>query len=356
MRFRKSNMNSKLDGEPSMKNVRIQQTALVCLFCLLSTTTLFAQGQDIDRERRAQTGFKFLSISPDARAAGMADALTAQTGASTAMFYNPAGMAYFDGKFNVHVGQIKWIADVDYNIASAAVKTPIGIVGLSLLAVDYGQFEETIRADNESGFLDVGTYSPSALAIGLGYARAITNQFSVGANLKFARQSFGGRTIAIENNAAVTKDFSESTVVVDFGIYYETGFKSLSFAISARNFSRELTYSEESFELPLTFRMGVAMDMVDFTNLDKDMHSILLAVDTERPRDFSEQVKVGVEYMVMNTLAFRGGYIYPTDEQSLTLGVGLHRNLGEIDFRLDYAYSSFGVFDNVNHFGVQLAF
>ena len=37
-------------------------------------------GQDIPRERRAQTGFKFLSVSPDARAAAMGDAYSALRG------------------------------------------------------------------------------------------------------------------------------------------------------------------------------------------------------------------------------------------------------------------------------------
>ncbi|MDP6038552.1 MAG: PorV/PorQ family protein, partial [Candidatus Latescibacteria bacterium] len=173
-------------------------------------------GQDIPRERRAQTGFKFLSVSPDARAAGMGDAYTAMKLASTAMFYNPASMAYFDRKVHVAAGQIKWIADVDYNMGSVAFSTNWGIFGLSMVAVDYGDFERTVRADTELGFLDVGTYSPSAWAFGLGYAKAITDRFSVGGNVRIAKQSLGAGPISLQGTTPVTKDFSEKSTIVDF--------------------------------------------------------------------------------------------------------------------------------------------
>ena len=313
-------------------------------------------GQDIPRERRAQTGFKFLSVSPDARAAGMGDAYTAMKVASTAMFYNPATMAYFDRKFHIAAGQIKWIADVDYNMGSAAFSTDWGVFGISMVAVDYGDFERTVRADNEQGFLDVGTYSPSAWAFGIGYAKAITDRFSVGGNIRIAKQSLGSVPVGLQGASPVTKDFSESSTIVDFGVLYWTGFKSLSIAINSRNFSSENQYSEESFELPLTFRMGLVMDMIDFTSLDKEAHSFLLSVDTERPRDFSEVIKIGADYTIKKTLSLRAGFVTPSDEQGISLGVGFGRDLGSMNLRVDYAYTDFGVFDKVNRITLQAGF
>ncbi len=313
-------------------------------------------GQDIPRERRAQTGFKFLSVSPDARAAAMGDAYSALKVGSSAMFYNPASMAYLTRKFHLSAGQIKWIADVTYNMGSVALNTDWGVFGLSMISVDYGDFERTIRADNEKGFLDVGTYSPSAWAIGLGYARAITDRFSVGGNIRIAKQSFGDVPVGLEGASPVNKTFDERSTIVDFGVLYWTGFKSLTLALNTRNFSQENKYSEESFELPLTFRIGLAMDLIDFTDMDKDAHSVILSLDTERPRDFSEQVKIGVDYTLMKTLSLRAGYITPTDEQGISLGVGFGRDLGSVDLRVDYAYTDFGVFDNVNRLTLQAGF
>ena len=313
-------------------------------------------GQDIPRERRAQTGFKFLSVSPDARAAAMGDAYSALRVGSSAMFYNPASMAYLTRKFHLSAGQIKWIADVNYNMGSVALNTDWGVFGLSMVAVDYGDFERTIRADNDKGFLDVGTYSPSAWAIGFGYARAITDRFSVGGNIRIAKQSFGDVPVGLEGASPVNKTFDERSTIVDFGVLYWTGFKSLTLALNTRNFSQENKYSEESFELPLTFRIGLAMDLIDFTDMDKDAHSVILSLDTERPRDFSEQVKIGVDYTIMKTLSLRAGYITPTDEQGISLGVGFGRDLGSVDLRVDYAYTDFGVFDNVNRLTLQAGF
>ncbi len=90
-------------------------------------------GQNIPSERRAQTGFKFLSVSPDARAAAMGDAYSALKVGSSAMFYNPASMAYLTRKFHLSAGQIKWIADVNYNMGSVALNTDWGVFGLSMV-------------------------------------------------------------------------------------------------------------------------------------------------------------------------------------------------------------------------------
>src|SRR5262245_39904829 len=78
-------------------------------------------------DKRAQTGFKFLSVSLDARAAAMGDALTAiDNQGATAMMYNPAAMARMDGKIDVTFGQVQWIADIKYNMGAAAFKTSYG--------------------------------------------------------------------------------------------------------------------------------------------------------------------------------------------------------------------------------------
>jgi hypothetical protein len=56
--------------------------------CLLLTNGL-AQ----DNQKLAQSGFQFLSVVSDARAAAMAEAMTSLEIGSSALFFNPAGMA-----------------------------------------------------------------------------------------------------------------------------------------------------------------------------------------------------------------------------------------------------------------------
>ena len=62
-------------------------------------------GDDLGTDKLAQTGMKFLSFSPDARAAALGGAITAKTGGASSLFYNPAGMARLEG-MNVVVGQL----------------------------------------------------------------------------------------------------------------------------------------------------------------------------------------------------------------------------------------------------------
>ncbi len=352
-----------------MKKISLAATTILVIVGLTASS---AFGQVVeDPEKRAQTGMKFLSFSVDARAAALGDALTAEgQGSAVSMFYNPASMASQSGEVSAVFGQTQWIADINYSGLAVAFQPAgglYGVFGFSFLSVDYGELIGTIRADNDQGFIETGTFTPSASAIGFGYARALTDRFSVGGNIKFVSESLGGTVSSVQSDTTgfappnpqtyitditINADNSVSTYAFDFGILYRTGFRSLTFAMSARNFSQDLTYAEESFELPLTFRIGISMDLMDFTGMDQDLHSFVLAVDTERPRDFSEQIKIGGEYEFMNTLALRGGYIFPSDEQGIALGFGVKRS----GFAIDYAYTQFGVFDAVNRFSIQASF
>lgn len=338
------------------------------IFVIVGLLVSSAFGQEEgEYEKRAQTGMKFLSFSVDARAAAMGDALTANDqGSAVSMFYNPASMARQSGMVSAVFGQTQWIADINYNGIGVAFQPAgglYGVFGVSVLAVNYGELFGTVRADNDAGFLDTGAFSPSATAVGVGYARALTEQFAVGGNVKYVSESLGSSYMSFvdpdltgearyETENLVSQDNTQSTVAFDFGVIYRTGFRSLTLAMSARNFSQDLTYEAENFELPLSFRIGISMDLIDFTGMDSDMHSFVLAIDTERPRDFAEQIKVGGEYVFMNTLALRGGYIFPSDVQGITLGVGLQA----FGFGFDFAFTQFQVFDSVMRFGVRASF
>ncbi len=341
---------------------RLIHTAIGILLtgCLL-VGRLYAQNSgpatEIETKKLAQTGFKFLSVSLDPRAAAIGDALSARDdNASLSLFYNPAGMAYFDRTFHFAAGQTRWINSTDYNYASLAYQPAdgqYGVIGLSIMAVSYPEVIKTIFAPNEQGYLEQGTYSPSALAIGIGYARAITDRFAVGGHVRLARQDLGSVQVSLDGR---TESYAKSTIAVDFGVLYRTALQSLTFAMSVRNFSRELAYVEESFELPLSFQIGATYNLMDLVAPANGMHALWLNVEAVRPRDYPEQIKMGLEYSFMNLLFLRAGYVQPTDEQGINLGGGLR--LGSRNFRIgvDYAYTSFGIFDNVHRLGMQLAF
>ena len=158
---------------------------LAALMMVLVPST-FAQDQeesnvvDVEGEKTAQTGMKFLSTSMDARATALGGAVTADESfaSSAALLYNPATMARMNNTFHVGISNVDFIADIQYSGFTAAFQPAggnLGVFGLSIVSVDYGDILNTIKDDTEaSGYQDVGVFSPTALAVGFGYARSFT--------------------------------------------------------------------------------------------------------------------------------------------------------------------------------------
>lgn len=324
---------------------------------LVMMVTIPASAQ---QEKLAQTGMKFLSLSLDSRAAALGDAVTAAEGGAEMLFYNPAGMANVDKALSVSFGMTEWIADIRYEQASLAIRPAggrFGVFGFSLASVDYGDIQGTMWADTESGYMDTYAFRPSAMAAGIGYARSVTDRFSFGLHAKYARQDLGSHVTSFGRNGTWLREgFDLGVWAYDFGVLYKTGYKSLNFAFSARNFAKELEYVEEAFQLPLTLKMGLQMDVLDvFRTTIGGTQSLTLAIDAETPRDYHEQIKVGLEYALMDMIYLRAGYVTPTDEQGLNLGVGVRQELGGFRIKADYAYTDFGVFSDVQRLSVSIS-
>jgi len=196
------------------------------------------------------------------------------------------------------------------------------VFGLAFQYADYGKIGGDDPCEQLSGFLDIGTIKPNAYSVGLGYARALTDKFSVGGNVKYVRQDLGvgtteasyiggagsvtGATLDGQNKNAL------DVVAFDFGLIYQTGYKSLNIGMSVRNFAREVKYQKESFQLPsdVPDRRLYECPRLYRTSI-RNQHSLLVTVDAEHPRDFPEQMKVGLEYVFMDLVAARIGYGQP---------------------------------------------
>ncbi|MGH7495468.1 MAG: PorV/PorQ family protein [bacterium] len=332
---------------------------LVVVCAVLAFTHTAGRAQ---QEKRAQTGMKFLSVTTDPRAAALGDAVTSLEVNSTAMFFNPSGMARLSTFGDVAVGRVNWLADIDYVYGSAAFRPAggtYGVFGLSVVSVNYGDFIGTIRDNNsanERGYIDTGTFSPGAWAVGLGYAKALNDKFAAGGRVKYVNQDLGSAIVGYDQSGAyVTRGYEENVLAFDFGLLYRSGFRSLNFGMNVNNFSREVKYEEEGFQLPLTFRIGVSMDAAELFALDKERHALVLAVDAVHPRDFSEQVNVGGEYWFANTVALRAGYSYPNDEHGFSAGAGFQKSSKSFGLGVDYAYTPFGVFESVHRFAFHFS-
>jgi hypothetical protein len=285
----------------------------------------------------------------------MGDAVNSLSGFSGSMFYNPASMAEMSTLLGATASVHNWIADIDY-LSFSAILSPAsgdyGNVGISVQAVNYGEVEGTmVDRNSPSGYMETGIIKPTALAVGVGYAKMLNDKFGVGGRIKYATQSLGESYLMSVEGDVTTKKNKVDAFAFDFGTVYKTGIKSLAFGMSVTNFSKEVKYEEEGFQLPLLFTIGISANVLDFTDLQKSDHELMLCVDWTHPRSHPEQLKLGVEYQFMKLISLRGGYVGGNDENDFTFGAGITH----FGFGFDYSYTPFGVFGNVQQFTARFS-
>jgi long-subunit fatty acid transport protein len=322
---------------------------LVVVFC----ATIATVPAHSTIKKVAQTGLQFLKVDASARAAAMGGAYTMPGNDASAMFYNPAGISRMDKGFDFFASQTQWIADINYNVAGIAKNLGNwGTVGASVVASDYGDdIIGTRVAQTEKGYEKTGTIDVGAYAIGISYARSLTDKFSVGGQIKYASQHLGN-SIITEGAEAV--DNKVSGFAFDFGTIFYPGFKTLRIGMSINNFSGQFKYEETPFQLPLTFKIGAAMNIMDFMGEFKN--PLLISIDALHPRDYTERIHVGGEYWYNDMIALRAGYKFNYDEEGLAAGIGFKYGVSGLDFKLDYAYSDLGIFETVSRFSLGISF
>jgi hypothetical protein len=198
----------------------------------------------------------------------------------------------------------------------------------------------------------VERFEVSNLAIGLGYARRITDRFAAGARVSFVQE-------AIWNS-------SMQTVTFDFGTLYAVSDNGLHLGASLSNFGTkgafdgrdlEILYDNDpdrygdnsalpglrhtdEFPVPVLFRVGVGVPL----RLTK-AGTLTLALDAFHPSDNTESVSLGTEFMYRDFVALRAGYqnlFLQDSEVGLTAGGGIHGDVADHGYRLDYAWAHHG--------------
>jgi hypothetical protein len=343
----------------STKNFSKRRKKYVHLFTLLFfIIPLISNAQN---KKIAQTGFQFLTVGTDARSTALGEAFTTVENGSNSLFYNPAGMASANTFLDVSFNSMGWIADINYLSGTIGLNIEdgkYGVFGLSFLNVDYGDFLFTRVSNSESGYEDIttGVSKPYAFSVGVGYAIQLSQKFSVGGQIKYVKQSLGtsdvpvyegiGNVVGVEQ-----KQYELSVLAFDFGTIYRTGFKSLVFGMSVRNFSEEVKYEKEGFQLPLSFRIGISIDAFDFIESVGSEHSLLVVADAVHPRSFPEYLSFGGEYVFMNLLSLRAGYVFGQDLYDFTAGFGIRK----FGFELNYSFTPYFEFKDIHRFSVAFS-
>ncbi len=315
------------------------------------------------QNKMGQTGAQFLSVASDAWGGGMAEAMTIIEMNSASLLFNPAGMARMDAYVDVMASQNQWIGDITHNLFSVALnpmKGEWGVIGASLLTVDYGEMQGTMVWDNEAGYIDTEILRPAAYAAGIGYAKALSDKFSVGGHVKYIGMNYGRSVFPdVDENPDTVKSHISYARAFDFGTIFKTGWHSLAFGMSMRNFSNEAKFEKESFQLPLTFSLGIGMDVFDLIRESVGNQQLQIAFDAVHYRSHPEQIKLGMEYRPLKMLALRTGVYTAEDENTdtfdkndLSFGIGIQ----QFGLVFDYAYTPKGVWNEVHRVSARFSF
>jgi opacity protein-like surface antigen len=336
---------------------------LIILICGVLLLTSYLSADEVSKV--GTTALGFLNIDVGSRATAMGGAFVAIAEGPTTLFWNPAGIASMENA-QAAFHYSSWIADIKYNYLAAVLPLQgIGNIGVSATALTMDEMERTtVQYPEGNG----ETFSAGNYALGLSFARSLTDRFSIGFNFKYLNES-------IYHSSA-------NGFAFDVGTLFTTQFNGMKIGMSISNYGPKVKMSgrdmltqvdidplvagnneninaylkNESFDLPLMFRVGVSMDVLKGAGNS----NLILSIDALHPNDDVEMVNVGAEYMINNMLALRGGYssLFADDaETGLTLGVGFHyavvRNLS---LAFDYAYKDFGLLENVQMFTIGLEY
>jgi hypothetical protein len=317
---------------------------LILLFavCLYSTNS-FSQ-------KVATTSMQFLKVMPCARATALGDAYSVLASGAEAAFWNPSGIAFVQNS-ELSSTYMMWMMDTKIGALSfASSLNNYGAFAVSLQYVDYGEMEEAIwnRAYSNIGpypFLTGKTFNPFAYVVGLSYAINLTDKFSTGLTVKYAHESlYNGSTYNAMIREGINQDVNTwgGGFLFDFGMHYNTGYRSIQLGIAIQNFGADIKYAKEASPVPLQFRWGVAADLFghDALLLNMENNRFSLAFDLFQPNDYAQQEHLGIEYEFAGVLALRGGYKFNYDSEGFTAGLGIKQSIGNVKFSFDYSYGS----------------
>jgi hypothetical protein len=216
--------------------------------------------------------------------------------------------------------------------------------------------QTTVREPEGTGiFFDV-----QDIALGLTYSRRLTERFSFGITGKFIQQ----------------KLFNESanTFAVDLGGMLHTGFKGMRLGIMMSNFGGKLklsgrdlivrsndasaNLSTESWPLPISFRIGLAMDLMGLKEglVLKESQRLTLLVDGYNVNDAPESMGIGLEYSWNENFFLRSGYRINHDTEGFSAGMGVLFPVQSWMIQADYGLSNMGDLSYVQRIGLGIRF
>ena len=281
----------------------------------------------------------FLNLPAGARAAAMGGAYSAVSDEASAVYWNPSGLVQIPRLSAVFM-RAQYLEEINYQYAAYAHRLSYdSVLAGSALVTDIGAITKT---DISGGIMPSGSFTPRDQVFTLSYSKAILEfsdkdiDVSVGVSLKYIKSTIAD---------------SAKSYAGDVGIMtYNFGDIPYRLAVTAANMGGGLTYDKESNPLPLTFRLGAAVN---------PFRNILVATDVVLPKQNQPNVLLGVELAAtpneLTRLCVRAGL--NTRQMGDGIG-GLSMGIGATlrSFSLDYAFVPMGELGSTHRISLTFDF
>lgn len=305
------------------------------------------------------SGAQFLQIPVGAKNSSMGGAVVGLTNDVSSSFWNPAGLVKIKN-FEAHFSYLNWFKFFSHNAAAIAYNAgEAGVIGVHMVAFSSDKMEVTTEEQpNGTGrFFDA-----MDMALGVSYARYLTDRFSVGLSAKYIYQRIWNETA--------------NGFAFDIGTQYRLDFQNLTIAMSMSNFGGDMKFDgpdldvqhspgnnfptsritparleTEDYSLPLNFQVGIGFDIYQ-----QEFVKIRGAVDAVHPNDNAERLHFGTEVSFFDRLFLRAGYKYNYDDEDIALGGGVNVPFGNSFLNFDYGYAMFDLLPDVHRVSLTVSF
>ncbi len=323
------------------------------------------------------TAVPFLQIEPDSRTAGMGNSGVAIADNASAIFWNPAGLAFQEGN-EVSLTHADWLpnfnVDMFYDyLAGRYYVDGIGTIGAHITFLNLGEQERTDAQGNS-----LGSFSSYEVAGGLSYGFKLNENIAIGTGMRFIYSNLVPSGTRVGEQTAR----NGTSVGVDLATLYRSnpfmiGDREAQFraGMNLSNLGPSIQYTDEAQKDPLptllrvgwAYKMDLDRDGFNTITLSNDYSKIMARNDEDgvamnpvealfrswdtftRPDGdgtvevpLSEQIMIGtgLEYWYDNLFALRAGYFYESPNNGarefLTFGAGIRYNIFGVDFSYIY--------------------
>jgi len=297
-------------------------------------------------QRRGTSSLQFLKIGSGARATGMGESFVAVANDISALYWNPAGITQFSEN-GLTFSHSRWFVDTDVNFFGGVYHIGENSIGVSVTSLS----TEDMKVTTEFQPQGTGEYFKfSDIALGVTYARQLTDQLSFGATVKYVHENRG--------------ELKMHGVLDDLGTYYKTGLGTARFAVVISNFGGQISPTGtirkvdgtvisdwQRFPPPTLFRIGFAMEP-----WMTDNNKLTTSIQLNSPNDNAENVNLGFEYSFKNIFFFRGGYKINVDAENFSFGAGVNIPVSFAKANVDYSFANYRTLGIAQRLSVNLLF